>query len=252
MDPEQGVVLAGIELVVEVAVVVVGELAGLLCPLRGRVVDYLVAAAHGDGQEAAVLLEQSVDARLLEEFLVVVVDVEGYLSAAVGLVAVAHLEFGRAVAAPHYALCALLVRERAYLHLGRDHEGRVEAQTEVADDGVGRVLVFGKEFLGAGEGNLVDVFVDVLGGHAYAAVGDGEGAFLLVDGDRDVEVAQLALIFAERRERAQLLGGVDGVAHQLAQKNLVVAVQKFLDYRKNVVGGYTNCSFLHIVVSVSL
>ena len=58
-----------------------------------------------------------------EEFLVVVVDVEGYLGAAVGLVAVAHLEFGRAVAAPHHALCALLVRERAYLHLGRDHEG---------------------------------------------------------------------------------------------------------------------------------
>ena len=52
---------------------------------------------------------------------------------------------------------------------------------------------------------VVDVFVDILGGHAYAAVGDGEGAFLLVDGDGDVEVAELAFIFAERRERAQFL-----------------------------------------------
>ena len=61
----------------------------------------------------------------------------------------------------------------------------------------GLVLILLHELLGAREGDLVDVFVHLLGRHADAAVGHGERFLLLVGGDADRHVAQIALGLAD-------------------------------------------------------
>ena len=83
-----------------------------------------------------------------------------------------------------------MIRFGEDIHAVGDHERGIEAKSEVADD-VGRViaLVFGQEVLRAGEGDLVDVAIDLLGGHADAAVGDMDGLVVLVDLHVDGQVA---------------------------------------------------------------
>ncbi len=157
MYPEERVLLSGIQLVIEVAVILVGEFRWLFGPCRlGGVDDFvavgvdifavlpllLLAADNGHREETAIFLEQKVDACLLEIFLVVIVDPEGNLGAACRFVARLHGVFGRAVACPAHGFGSLLVGERAYLDFARHHEGRVKAEAEVADDGVGVVFVF--------------------------------------------------------------------------------------------------------------
>ncbi len=174
------------------------------------------------------------------------------VSAAVGFFALVNLERRRTVARPLHGLCALAVAERHDVHAVGHHKCRVEAQTKVADDGRSVVLVFLQEVVCAREGYLVDVFVDLLRRHADAPVADGERLRLLVGRDAHGEVAELALEVALHRERFQLLRGVDCVAHNLAQENLVVAVKKLLDNRENVLGSYSNIALLHNIIRCML
>ena len=117
----------------------------------------------------------------------------------------------------------------------------------MTDNGVGTVFIFCQEILGAREGNLIDIFVNILGCHTDAVITDGKRAGLFIDFDIHTCVAHLTLEIAERCKSIQLLGGVDCVRHQLAQKDFVVAVKKFLDDGENVLGGYTDSavSFCH-------
>ena len=116
----------------------------------------------------------------------------------------------------------------------------------MTDDGICRVLVFLKEFLGAGECNLVDIFFDVIGIHADSMIGNGECAGFFVDGHFHIHLAELTLEFSERGEGFKFLGSVDGVGNELAQKNLMVAVKEFFDNGENVFGcnpDFTCCHF---------
>ena len=61
-------------------------------------------------------------------------------------VALRHLELRRAAALPVHRPAALLVGARDDLDLVRNHERRVESQSEVPDDRL--ILVFGHELLG--------------------------------------------------------------------------------------------------------
>ena len=108
---------------------------------------------------------------------------------------------------------------------------------------VGLVFIFLKEFAGAGEGYLVDVAVHLVGCHTDTVVGDLEGLFLLVQFDRYFQLAGLAGECACRCEGFELLVGIDCIGHQLAQEYFVVAVKKLLDYRKYVLGSYSDLSF---------
>ena len=72
-------------------------------------------------------------------------DVRTALAAAAGLEDV----LGVALAAPVDGLSAFLVGLRLYLYAAGDHEGGVEAQPEVADDGYLIILVLVEELLGA-------------------------------------------------------------------------------------------------------
>ncbi len=66
-------------------------------------------------------------------------------------------------------------------HFLRHHEGGVEAEPEVTDDGVAVILIFVEEVVGRREGDLVDVLVQFFSGHADAMVRDGYGFLFLVD-----------------------------------------------------------------------
>ena len=94
---------------------------------------------------------------------------------------------------------------------------------------------------------MVDVLIDFFGGHANATVANRERAGFLVEADAHRLVAHLALELALHGKRLQLARSVDGVAHQFAEKDFMVAVKKFLDNRKNVLGSDTNVTFLHNV-----
>ena len=139
--------------------------------------------------------------------------------AVVRLVALLHRELGRAVALPMHGFAALLVGSGDDLHFVRDHERRVEPQTEVADDRL--ILVLGHELLGAREGDLVDVAVDLVGRHADSAVGDREQP----------------LVGVHRN--------VDCVRHQFAQEDFVVGIEEFLDDGKDVFGRHPDFTVCH-------
>ena len=114
----------------------------------------------------------------------------------------------------------------------------------MTDDGLG-VLVFLEKLTGAGEGDLVDVLLDLVGRHADTPVAHGERAGLLVDDDLDLELAQLALVLTLAGERLQLLGGIHSVGHHLADENVAVAVEKFFDDGEDVLRRHTNVSCFH-------
>ena len=141
-------------------------------------------------------------------------------TAVTGLVGLLHFELGRTGAAPMYRFGSLLKGFREDFDLVGDHERRVEAQSEVPDDGL--VLIFLHKLLGSRESDLVDVFVHLFGRHAHAAVRHRERLFILVRGYMDRQVAQFALGLADRREGLQFLGGVHGIRDQLTQENFMV------------------------------
>ena len=68
----------------------------------------------------------------------------------------------------------------------------------MADDGVGGIFVFFEELFGSGECYLIDIFLNVFGGHADTVVADGKCAGGFVDGHAHVHVAEFAFVFAER------------------------------------------------------
>ena len=122
----------------------------------------------------------------------------------------------------------------------------------MADDGVCVVLVFFQEFLGTRECYLVDVFLDVVGGHADAMVGHGKCACLLVDSNLHTHIVERALEVAESGESFQFLGRVDGIGYQFAQKDFVIAVEKFFDNGEDVFGCYPDCAFFRHISVVCL
>ncbi len=258
VDPEHRLLLHRIELLIELEVVLVLELGRGLGPDRVDVVDDVVlvgldalavlplgllAEDHRDGHELAVLAQQLGDAPLGGELLGVVVQVEGDLGAAVLFLAGAHGVLRGAVAGPGHGLGAFLPAEGVDGDLLAHHEGGVEAQAEVADDGAELVFVFLEELAGGGEGDLVDVAVDFLLGHADAAVDDLEGFLLLVELHADFQLAQLALEVAAGGEGLHLLGGVHRVRDELAEEDFVVGIEELLDHREDVLGGHADFAF---------
>ena len=99
---------------------------------------------------------------------------------ALGFDGVLHRVLGVALATPMHGFRVLLVGLGEDFHLLRYHESAVEAQTEVPDDGFRLVFVFVHELLGAGESDLVDVFVHLLGGHADTVVLHGQRLLVLI------------------------------------------------------------------------
>ena len=112
--------------------------------------------------------------------------------------------------------------------VGND-ERRIEADAELADQVRILGLVAGQrreELLGTRLGDSAEMFDRFVAAQADAIVGNGDGARFLVEGHADL---QIGIVTIERpvvqRLEAQLVAGVGRVGNELAQENLLVAVQ---------------------------
>ena len=105
----------------------------------------------------------------------------------------------------------------------------------MANDGVAFLFVFFEEVFGAGERHLVDIALHLIGGHADAVVGDGEGVGFPVDPDADGGFGAFAAVTAHGGH-APLANGIDAIAHQFPQEDLMAAVNGLFDDREDVLG----------------
>ena len=251
--PEHWILLHWIEGLVEIEVILVLELGRSLGPDRVYVVDdvvlfgfYLLAVlplgflAEYDRHrhKLAVLLQQGRDSALVGEFFRILVQEKGDGRAPFGLLALAHLERRGAVAAPFHRRCSLFPAQGIDGNLAGHHKCRVESESEMAYDIL--VLVFLEEFACGGECYLVDIPVNLLGGHSYAVVGDCQYFIVLVEGDFDLQVPVFAGEFSRAGESLELLAGIDRIGDELAQEDFVVRIKKLLDYREYVLRSYTD------------
>ena len=154
-----------------------------------------------------------------------------------------HRVLGRAVARPAHRLRALLIGAGDDLHLVGHHESRIESEAEMPDDRV--VLILLEKLLRPRKSDLVDILVDLLGRHADSLVRHGQHALVRIELHANRQIAQLALELARRGERLELLRRVHRVGDQLAQENLLVRIEEFLNDRKDVFGRYANFAVLH-------
>ena len=110
------------------------------------------------------------------------------------------------------------------------HERGVEAHAELADERRVLTLVAGEgleEVPGAGLGDGADVLDDLGAAHADAVVGDGDRARGRVEGDLDLQRALVLVKLGPGEDlEAQPVDGVGGVRDQLAEEDLLVAVER--------------------------
>ena len=127
VDMEEGLLkLRWIEFVVELIVVLVGEVSGFACPGGINVVDdivlvefdllavlpvFLLAKCYLNGQELTILAQQVLDGSVLEILRELVVDMEDNVSSAVGFDGIFHLVFRCAFARPVNSFGIVLVAE---------------------------------------------------------------------------------------------------------------------------------------------
>ena len=114
--------------------------------------------------------------------------------------------------------------------LVRDHEGRIEADTELADNGeilaLGLILVhLALELERAALRDDAEVILAFLHRHADAVVAHGQGARLLIGDDVDLIIrAAHADVRVRQGQIAQLVYRVGRVGDDLTQEDLTVGV----------------------------
>ena len=209
VNPKQRLVSHGEEVTVELLVVLVLQFTGLLNPQRLYIIYNIVlfcihllavlpfcflAECNGYGQEVAVLTQQVFYLVLLQKLLAVVVDVHNDAGSTVFLFHFLQGERRAAVATPFHSRSVLIALSND-VHLFADHKGAVESQSEVANNGIGIILVFVQKVVGTREGNLVDVLLYLIGSHTYTTVGNGNGLGILVNANGYFQISQFAFEF---------------------------------------------------------
>ena len=136
-----------------------------------------------DRHEGAVLLDDLTHLPLVIVLETVIVQMEGDGGTDGLLVAVGHLILGAAVAAPVNRRCILLIGQGVDVDLICDHEDTVEAEAEVSDNLiiVGLILILVDEVGRTGEGDLIDVLLDLLFRHTDTVILEGDGLMLGID-----------------------------------------------------------------------
>ncbi len=118
----------------------------------------------------------------------------------------------RAIAGPMDGLRAFFIGEGVNFDFARHHEGAVEAETKVTDDLlIAGGLVLLNEFFGAGEGDLVNILLNLIGGHPDPGVADGEGFVIFIDRQGDLHVPWLLSVLTRSRHHAELFHGIDRI-----------------------------------------
>ena len=130
----------------------------------------------------------------------------------------------------HAVLSAESGAARDQRYLVSRNERRIEADAELADQVRVLRLVAGErleELARAGFGDGADVGNHLVARHADAVVGDRDGARRLIEADANFELGIVfKQILAGQRLEAQLVAGVGRIGDQLAQEDLLVAVQR--------------------------
>ena len=128
---------------------------------------------------------------------------------------------------------ARLVREQ--LDLVGHHEGGVEADAELTDQFLGDRWIFSvlgvpqllTQLGGTGFGQRADQIDHLGAGHTDAVVADGQGAGVLVDVDLYVQIRGVDVqVFVAECLDPQLVERIGGVRDQLAQKRILVGVDR--------------------------
>ncbi len=124
-----------------------------------------------------------------------------------------------------YCLGTVLIGQGIDGHFISDHEGGIKSQTEMSDDLVSSrlVLVFLQECLRAGKSDIVDVFLDLISGHAKTVITDLDGLFRGVNDDIDpCLIIFRQFIITDYIQLFQLGDRVAAVGDQLSQKDIMV------------------------------
>ena len=143
------------------------------------------------------------------------------------------------------------VRFCFYRNLVRNHERGVKAETEMTDYTVVFgvcTLVFFNEIKRAGKRDVVYIISDLVCGHAYAVIINGNGLCLFVK-RHGYAVAGLvySLRLAYRAKMTQFCYRVACVRNYFTQKNILVRIKPTFDYREYMFRLYGNtASFFHI------
>gem|GEM_PF-3447075 len=224
------------DVVVELGVLIVGDVALGLHPQGTRVVqlarDVAFLQPDRQGNVVRVGLDDALDLRRLQVLPGVLVEVQPHARAARRVVgAGGDLIPALAVARPRPGGGLAGPARRHFDPVG-DHEGGVEADAELADQAHVRLVALHlvDERRGAGARDRSQVLHQVVAVHADAVVDDAQGRGARVGVDDDLEFGVVGQQVALRqRGIAQLVAGVGGVGDQLAQEDLLVAVERVRD-----------------------
>ena len=127
------------------------------------------------------------------------------------------------------------------------HKGRVKTKAKVTDDTVVLVisLVFFHKFQRSGKGNLANIAIQLLGGHADSVVGYGKGLGALIQNDLNA-IGLIAVIILTKRSKPLELGdGIGGIGDDLAEKNILFGIKPFFDDGEDMLGLYRDSSFFN-------
>ena len=211
--------LVVVALFVLIVVVIIGDL--LLGGLLGVELD-------GEADELGVLLDEVLDALLLEVLGHVLLEVEddAGTTADAGVGDGGDGEGTTGLGGPDVGLVVVVLG--GDLNLVGDEVGRVETDTELTDHGdVGAGGEGLHEALGSGLGDGTKVVDEVGLGHANAGILNGEGVVGLVGDELDVEVG-LGVQDGRVREGlvADLVQGIGGVGDELCDIIQVVKIER--------------------------
>ena len=122
MNPEQGITLEGIEIAIQLDVVVIGELARALAPRRFSFVHRFPFQLHLHRQEVAVGGDQGADPGGLEILQFLLHQVEDDIGARLAPFRGLQAEIRGAIATPAHGLALAFGTEAHELYLGSHHE----------------------------------------------------------------------------------------------------------------------------------
>merc|ERR1719247_484274 len=217
-----------IAVLILVLILIVGDLllGGLLDPEGDRVVD-----------ELGVLLDELLDALLVEVLLLVILEVEDDLGTA-GQVLVRVWGDGEGTTSRRLPDVLLVVIMLGVHGDGvSDEEGRVETDTELTNHGDISASLDGlHEGLGAGLGDGSKVVDRVRLGHTDTGVGKGEGVVRFVASDVDEEVLLgLEELRVGKALVTDLVESIGGVGDELTKEDLLVRIERVDDQRHQLV-----------------
>ena len=195
---------------------------------------FLVAVGEHDRQRdvVGVALDDLPDALRIEVFLVTLADMQHDAQAARHVRGRLYRKAALAVRGPAPAL-GLSRFAAQHLDLVGDHEGGIEADPELADQAhillgvAGQLADKGRCARARDRAEIFDQLVVV---HADAVIGDGQGSRRLHWGHHDA-IARVALGKRGLSQRgvAQPVAGVGRVRDQLAQEDLLLAIERVRD-----------------------